>query len=115
MLYRIAIPVLWACTFVMLMADVIAVRPGGGLIVGRGVLLLVVFAGAAILWVETRVMPGLMARPWSRGRKAAATLALYYVTGLVLGGLVSVAANGRSRRGTRTGREIGRASCRERV
>lgn len=91
MLYRIAIPVLWACSFVMLTADVIATRPGGGRILGRGVLLLVVFAGATILWVETRVMPGLMARPWSRGRKAAATLAVYYAAGLVLSGLVAAA------------------------
>lgn len=91
MFYRIAIPLLWACGFVMLTADLIATRPGGGLIVGRAVLLLAVFAGMAILWVETRVMPGLMARPWSRGRKAAATLAVYYAAGLVLGGLVAAA------------------------
>ena len=89
MFLRIAIPLLWAASFVLLSANLLATRVTTRH--GFHVILPLALAALDIAVVQGFVTPRLAARPWSSDRRAAATFGAYWALGLLLAAILSFA------------------------
>lgn len=88
-LLRVGVPLVWASSFIVLMADQSAPKAAGR--PGLQLLILLVCVGIVIGVLEPLVVRGIYARPWTLNRRAAASFGAYWACGLLLAGVFAAA------------------------